>query len=133
MLSKTNSQQASVCVDSFCASYFNYNFVKAARFCTNSSYKWLQYAASQINEADVEILRQQKVPATYYIMELNCNENDSVAFVRVQINDFLQLDSIGKAGAIIEKATFQLKLVKIADQWLVRMEGLPRSEKQNHD
>lgn len=133
MLSITNRQQASTCIDSFCVSYFNYNFSKAARFCTDSSYKWLQYAASQVNETDVEILRQQKVPATCEITELNCNEDDSITFASVQIRNFLQLDSIGKAGHIIEKATFQLELVKVADHWLVRMEGLPRSERRNHD
>lgn len=133
MLSITNGQQASACVDSFCVNYFNYNFVKAAHFCTDSSYKWLLYAASQVNEADVEILRQQEGPATCEIKELNCNEDDSITFARVQIRNFLQLDSIGKAGHIIERNTFQLELVKVADHWLVRMEGLPRSEKQNHD
>ena len=59
-----------VAVDSFAFYYFNWQFSKASRFVTDSSQVWLRYAASQVHEADVKILRD-KEDATIEIEEIN--------------------------------------------------------------
>lgn len=52
-------------VDSFANYYFNWHFPKAVKYCTQESERWLRYAASNVNETDVELLRQnRRMPAS---------------------------------------------------------------------
>ena len=44
-------------IDSFATYYFNWQFPKTQKYCTQSSEPWLRYAASNVHQADVDLLR----------------------------------------------------------------------------
>lgn len=119
-------------VDSFSVSYFNYDLMKAQRFSTVDSEKWLQFIASNIQQEDVDILRKQELPATVEIGEVNYT-GDSSAIVNISVHNFLSIDSIGKAGRMTDEATFRLNAQISNGKWRIRMEGPLRSEKRSRD
>ena len=57
-------------VDSFANNYFNWHFPKAVKYCTQESERWLRYAASNVNETDVELLRQKPEDASIEITDI---------------------------------------------------------------
>ena len=48
-------------------------------------------------------------------------------------NEQISMDTIGTKGHFVNQADFVLNLVRRNGRWLVRMGGLPRSEKRNRD
>ena len=127
-----SEEQLREAVDSFAVSYFNYDFMKARRFCTEESEKWLQYAASNVHQADIDILREQEEAASVNIEDLTIT-GDSTARVRISVHHFLRMDTIGKAGRMTDEATYALKAMIRQGKWYIRMEDLPRSEKPGRD
>ena len=127
-------KKARAAVDSFATYYFNWQFQRAARFVTDSSQVWLRYAASQVHEADIKLLRD-KEDASVEVEEIDVNDTETPS-ARVVVRDFLRMDTIGTEGHLVEKASFRLMLEQTqpeGGQWKVRMEGLPQSEKRNRD
>lgn len=118
--------------DSFSLGYFNYDLQKAKRFCTDDSEKWLQFIASNIQQEDVDILRQQEVSATVEVGEVSYT-GDSSAVVNITVQHFLKMDSIGKTGVMTDEADFKLNADIHNGRWYIRMEGPLRSEKRSHD
>ena len=118
--------------DSFSVGYFNYDLQKAKRFSTNDSEKWLQYIASNIQQEDIDILRQQELPATVQVGEVSYT-GDSSAIVDVTVQHFLKMDSIGKTGVMTDKADFRLNAHIHNGRWYIRMEAPLRSERRSHD
>jgi len=120
------------CAADFAKAYFNYDFKKAQQFVTPESVKWLQFAASNISQEDVDLLNEQEESASAEIASVE-KVNDSMSVVTVEVHSFLRKDSIGKAGVMTEQALFRLTMVERSGKHYVRMEGLPRSGKQSHD
>lgn len=54
---KGSEEQLKADIDSFATYYYNWHFEKAARFCTPESKVWLRYAASNVHQADIELLK----------------------------------------------------------------------------
>lgn len=54
-------------IDSFATYYFNWQFPKTLKYCTQSSEPWLRYAASNVHQADVDLLRTKAEDATVEI------------------------------------------------------------------
>lgn len=127
-----SEEQLMEVVDSFSVSYFNYDLQKAQRFSTVDSEKWLQFIATNIQQEDVDILRQQDLPATVEIGEVNYT-GDSSAIVNIYVQNFLSMDSIGKAGQMTDHASFRLNALIQNGKWRIRMEGPLRSEKRSRD
>ena len=111
----------------FANAYFNYNFDEAAKFCTQDSRRWLSFAASNVYGADLEVLRNMDTGATVDVAEMDFPDGDSTAVVTVEVSGFMQRDTIGKAGRVVEEGVFTLSLVRRDGQWKVRMAGLPRN------
>lgn len=120
-------------VDSFACDYFNWHFEEAARHCTPESERWLRYAASNVHQADIDLLTHQEESAQHEILEINMDENDTTATVHLTVRNYLHMDTIGTKGHFVNQADFVLNLVRRNGRWLVRMGGLPRSEKRNRD
>ncbi len=120
-------------VDSFATYYYNWKFPDAARYCTPESRIWLRFASTNVHQADVDILKQQKEGASHTITDVDYLPNDTAATVTIEVRNYLRMDTIGKEGRIIPEATFKLPVVYRNKRWLVRMEDLPRSEKKNRD
>ena len=92
--------------------YFNCDFVEAAKHATPESEKWLRFAASNIVEDDLQLLRDNPVE-----IDEDADVNRSVDEPKEQADE----------------GTFLVNVVKRNGQWAVRMEGLPRSGKQSPD
>ena len=100
---------------------------------TPDSEKWLQLAASNVTQDDLDLLYQQEERAEIDTENMEMTINDSVATAWVNVTNFLDMTAIGESGKISKEATFCLSLVRLDDKWKIKMEGLPRSEKRNRD
>ena len=110
--------------------YFNCDFHEAADYATAESGKWLRFAASNTTEQDLQIL-QGKATAT---ADDNFTvANDTLRIVTLHVRNFLKPVVVGAAAELQEEGTFLVTVVKRDGKWKVRMEGLPRSEKQSRD
>lgn len=125
----SDRDKAEAAASSFAQAYFNYNFDEAAKYCTQDSRRWLSFAASNIYEADIEVLRNMDTGATAEVTDMDFSDDDSTAVATVEVANFMQRDTIGKAGRVIDAAVFALTLVRRDGVWKVRMASLPRSEK----
>ncbi len=126
---RTNDEQAAACADSFAVNYFNWNFNGAARFCTPESVRWLQFAASQVTQADIDTLRAKAHGADVEVADVAMSDDESCADIRVTVTDFMVPAAIGQGAEATAKQTFKLMAVRIGDDWKIRMEDLPRSER----
>lgn len=124
--SKTEQQLADA-VDSFAVNYFNCRYREAMPFATADSKKWLQFAASQMHQTDVDTLRAQDEGASCEIEDISIHDDDTTASTTVNVFNFYKTDTIGKVGRFIEKARFNLQATRQDGAWKVRMEGLPQN------
>lgn len=112
--------------------YFNYDFSGAEKYVTPESQKWLSFAASNVSQDDIDELRQKKEGATISVDDYEeCN--DSTAVVTMEVNGFLLRDTIGRPGHIANGLRYQIVVVRRDGRQMVRMEGLPRSERHSRD
>ena len=112
-------------VDSFANNYFNWHFQKAVKYCTQESERWLRYAASNVNETDVELLRQKPEDASIEITDIDFGDDETSATVTLTVHNFLQMDSIGQDPQPIEQADFQLPMCMEKGLWKIKLEKLP--------
>ncbi len=115
----------------FADAYFNYDFTKAKKYCTDESLKWFQFAASNMHEADLEILRQQDERATVEIENIQPDDNDSTGSVVLHVSNYMKQDTIGKGGRMVESAFFRFSYIRRNGMFQIKMDGLPRNEKRN--
>ena len=119
--------------DSFAVNFYNWHFEQALRYCTPESGKWLRYAASNVHEADVELLRNKAEDATVEINDIDFGDDEVSAIADITVRNFLQMDSIGEEAHLVEEADFLLPMCMENGVWKVRMASLPQSGKRNHD
>ena len=123
------SDSAEACVDSFSQHYFNWQFQQSMPFVTLTSQKWLRYVASQVQQDDVEQLRNMPQGATCKIINVDTEDGDSVAVSHVLVRGFLCMDTIGKKSHVIDEATYEIKLFHQGGKWFVNLDGLPKRVK----
>ncbi len=129
----SSSSGAENVVENFCESYFSLHFADAMTYCTESSKKWLTFAASNIHESDLEVLRSSDSDLSVRVMELQAAPTDSTGFAMVRVRNYLCADRIDAPSTIAEEGFFRIDLEKHAGKWQVRMAGPLQSEKQNPD
>ena len=120
-----SEEQLRADVDSFATYYYNWHFPKAIKYCTPQSERWLRYAASNVHEADVELLRGKAEDASVEIKDVDFGDDEVSATVSITVSQFLQMDTIGKAAHLIEQADFQLPMEIHNGKWKVNLEKLP--------
>ena len=120
-------------IDSFATYYFNWQFPKTQKYCTQSSEPWLRYAASNVHQADVDLLRAKAEDATVEINDIDFGDDEVSAIADITVRNFLQMDSIGEEAHLVEEADFLLPMCMENGVWKVRMASLPQSGKRNHD
>ena len=126
-----SSRQLKKEVDSFAVYYFNWQFYHAVRFVTPESEKWMHYAASQVHQADIDLLQSKELPASCEINEIVYSEDDKTAIAHVTIQNYLRMDTIGKAATIVNTAQFDIPLIyqPETDKWIVEVNELLRPVK----
>ena len=124
-----DNEEAEAAALAFANAYFNYDFDEAAKFCTQDSRQWLAFAASNVYGADIEVLRNMEAGASANVTDVDILDGDSTAVATVEVANFMQRDTIGKSGRVVDEAVFTLNLVRNDSGWRVRMASLPRSGK----
>ena len=111
--------------------FFNCDYHAAEALCTPESRRWLQFAASNTTQQDLDLLKQHaaEVEATDFFPEAN----DTLRVVELAVRNSVKPTIAGEQPSQIEKAMFRTTVVKRNGSWLVRMASLPRSEKQSRD
>ena len=108
--------------------YFNCDFHEAASYATAESERWLRFAASNTTEQDLQTV---KGGATADADDYFTVANDTLRVVTLHVRDFLKPVAVGEPAQLQEEGTFLVTVVKRDGKWKVRMEGLPRSERQS--
>lgn len=111
--------------DSFATHYYNWHFEQAMRYCSPGSEKWLRYAASNVRQADIELLRAKASDATVEVGDIDFLNGGDSATVSVTVSDFLRMDTIGTGATPVGKATFLLPMVIHEGKWKVVLDGMP--------
>lgn len=111
--------------------FFNCDYHAAEAQCTPESRRWLQFAASNTTQHDLDMLRQQaaQVEATEFFPEAS----DTLRVVELMVRNSVSPTIHGGESAQVEEALFHVTVVKRNGSWQVRMASLPRSEKQSRD
>ena len=111
--------------------FFNCDYHAAEALCTPESRRWLQFAASNTTQQDLDLLKQHaaQVEATDFFPEAN----DTLRVVELVVCNNVKPTVAGEEPSQIDKAVFHTTVVKRNGSWLVRMASLPQSEKQSHD
>ena len=111
--------------------FFNCDYHAAEALCTPESRRWLQFAASNTTQQDLDLLKQHaaQVEATDFFPEAN----DTLRVVELVVCNSVKPTVAGEEPSQIDKAVFHTTVVKRNGSWLVRMAGLPQSEKQSRD
>ncbi len=118
--------------ESWGTAYFNCNYHGAADYCTPESERWLRFAASNTTEDDLQLLRDRhaEVAASDYFTIAN----DTLRVVTLHVDHYVKPALLGQQTTEqADDGQFQVSVVKRGRRWLVRMEGLPRSERQSRD
>ena len=120
-----SEKQLKADADSFATYYYNWHFPKATKFCTPESERWLSYAASNVHEADVELLRTKAEDASIEITNVDFGDDEVSAVVTLTVTNFLQMDTIGQEAHLVPQAVFQLPMQLHEEKWKVNLEKLP--------
>lgn len=110
--------------------YFHGDYPDAADYVTEESLPLLRLLASNMTEADIKQLQELN---TRVELQDYTPLGDTLATATVRVTDYMQPDSIGRAGSVHAEGTFLLSLVRRNGRWKVRMASLPRSGRQNPD
>lgn len=109
------------CARSFGQNYFNLRLKQASELCTDRSYKWIEFHASNISQDDVDVLNAQTDSALCDIDDIDI-DGDS-ARVKMTVRNFLLCDSIGRPGRMCKEGKCRLTLRKEGETWKVDLDG----------
>jgi hypothetical protein len=125
----TDEGAADACVDSFALHYFNWQYEACVPYVTADSKRWLEYAASQVHEEDVEALRAMTSAAKCEVVSLQYGENEQQMNAKVEVSNFLAMDTLGTVAHQVEKAVYAIALKQHDNRWLVDLNRLPQRVK----
>lgn len=111
-------------VDSFSVAYFNWRFKDALPFVTSESARWLRFAASQVNQEDVDSLRSKRYAADVRVEDVS-SIDDTTKLATVIVKDFIAMDSIGREPRTIPVDTFHIRVTLTNGFWRVHLRRLP--------
>ena len=130
MMQNDDDQATAIAIE-WGEAFFNCDYHTAEALSTPDSRRWLQFAASNTTQQDLDLLKQHaaEVEATDFFPEAN----DTLRVVELAVRNSVKPTIAGEQPSQIEKAMFRTTVVKRNGSWLVRMASLPRSEKQSRD
>jgi hypothetical protein len=130
MMQNDDDQATAIAIE-WGEAFFNCDYHAAEALSTPDSRRWLQFAASNTTQQDLDLLKQHaaEVEATDFFPEAN----DTLRVVELVVRNSVKPTIAGEEPSQIEKAMFRTTVVKRNGSWLVRMASLPRSEKQSRD
>ena len=111
--------------------YFNCDYAEASQYVTEESVKWLRLAASNTTENDLALLREEN--AVVEGAEFFTSATDTLRVVQLRVSHYLAATPLGEDASLGADGRFNVTVVLRNGAWRVRMEGLPRSERQSRD
>jgi len=106
--------------DSFATHYFNWQYEKCLKYVTPESKKYLQLAASNVTEGNVELLRSLPEDANVEIEDV-VFEDDKHVEIDLTIHNYLAVDTIGRPAKFLNSGEAKFKMVKDGQYWLVKL------------
>ena len=130
MIQRDDDQATAVAVE-WGEAFFNCDYHAAEALSTPESRRWLQFAASNTTQHDLDLLKQHaaEVEATDFFPDAN----DTLRVVELVVHNSISPSIHAGESSQVDKALFHITVVKRNSKWLVRMADLPRSEKQSSD
>lgn len=128
----SDSEQAAETAEDFGNHFFNYEFSEAARLVTNDSRRWINFFATNIDTATVNLIREQDEAAAVSVDNVELH-TDTSATAHVTVTNFVWNSEIDSRPEVIAKATFTLPMVKTGGKWSVRMDNLRQNGTQSRD
>ena len=119
---KTKQREA---IQHFADAYFNYQLDDALSLVTEDSRQWIEFLASNIDSADVRLLREMSEGATCEIEEIRNGDNDSVVIASIIVRNALLKDSIGSQTHVVDERKTVIAFVQRGEQWFARLSCLP--------
>ena len=119
---KTKQREA---IQHFADAYFNYQLDDALSLVTEDSRQWIEFLASNIDSADVRLLREMSEGATCEIEEIRNGDNDSVVIASIIVRNALLKDSIGSQAHVVDERKTVIAFVQRGEQWFARLSCLP--------
>ncbi len=130
-LQNDGDEEAMNAAQDWADAYFNADYHAAEVFCTAESRRFLQFAASNTTQHDLDMLNE--TPARVEADDVFPDDNDSLRVVVLKVYNYVKPAPLGLASEQEDEGLFRVTVVKRNNQWLVRMADLPRSEKQSRD
>ena len=126
-----DSDQATDVAVQWGEAFFNCDYHAAEALCTPESRRWLQFAASNTTQQDLDLLKQHaaEVEATDFFPDAN----DTLRVVELVVRNSVKPTVAGEEPSQIDKALFHATVVKRNGSWQVRMASLPQNGRQSRD
>ena len=128
-----DDQEATDTAVKWADAYFNYDFHEAEKYVTPESRQWLQFAASNTTEHDLQLVQENEGGASVEADDFFSEANDTLRVVSLRIYDFVSSTLPADSARLVDEATFTITTVLRDGEWKVRMEGLPQSERRSRD
>ena len=119
---KTKQREA---IQHFADAYFNYQLDDALSLVTEDSRQWIEFLASNIDSADVRLLREMSEGAICEIEEIRNGDNDSVVIASIIVRNALLKDSISSQAHVVDERKTVIAFVQRGEQWFARLSCLP--------
>ena len=117
----------------FAEAFYNFDYKKAKSLCAEGSTAWLDLFVSNIKEEDVAAISKLEQASTVRALDWTDSgdglSEDTAVTVTLKVENAFVIDSIGKPGRVVPSQELDIRMIEHNGQWLVRMEGLPQSEK----
>ena len=128
-----DDQEATEAAIKWAEAYFNYDFHEAEKYATPESRQWLQFAASNTTERDLQLVQENEGGASVEVNDFFPDANDTLRVVSLTVHDYGSTTMPADSARLVDEGTFTITTVLRDGVWKVRMEGLPQSERQSRD
>ena len=118
---------AEKCAMNFTTAFYNFDYDTAFKYCDSDSVQWLKMFVSNLQESDFDSIRNLTVRPTIKLVKTEGDDTSATAFCKV--HNVYVLDTLGKAGHLLNKGMLKVQMKRIDKKWKVRTASLLQSEK----
>ena len=130
-LSTDSDEAAKDVAQQWAEAFFNCDFHEAESCSTPESSSWLHFAAANTMPHDIDLLNERN--AQVESVQLQSAGSNTLRTAVLKVRDYVRPTALGDESQREAEGVFHVTMVLRDGRWLVRMEGLPRSEKQSLD
>ncbi len=128
-LSKLTHERAAKTAELWARAFFYADYQEAQQYVTPDSRRWLQFAASNITQHDLDLINAADIDVE--TMDIQESDNDSLVTAVIKVSNYVGPALLGQESVVQQVGFFTVTLVEHEGQWHVRMAGLPQNEKQS--